>query len=79
MTRFSRYSGTATCVRIDADVTSIPDEAFFECGNILEVILPDGLQEIGEKAFCCCASLSKLLYPKVFVPLGLVHSAVAIN
>lgn len=75
MTRFRSYSRTTTsattcCVRIDADVTSIPDEAFFGHHDIVEVLLPDGLREIGEKSFCCCASLSKVSLPEGLLTIG---------
>ena len=56
----TRFTGTPTHIRIDADVTSIPELAFHNNHEIVEVILPEGLQEIGDTAFGGCTSLQTI-------------------
>lgn len=36
------------------NVTSISDYAFFECSGLTSVTIPDGITEIGSKAFSGC-------------------------
>jgi hypothetical protein len=62
MPGFTRYSGTETHIRIDPDVTLIP-ECAFENRDFVEVVLPEGLQEIGHCAFDGCTSLKTINLP----------------
>lgn len=39
-------------ITINAPISAIPAEAFYHCGNLQEVILPEGLESIGNSAFC---------------------------
>jgi hypothetical protein len=55
-----RYSSTMTHIGIDDDVTSIADYVFHRMHDIMEVVLPDCLQGIGEMAFAFCTSLMKI-------------------
>ena len=52
-----------TIVRIHPSVTEVEDEAFKNCYNLREVVLNEGLQKIGEKAFWTCTSLSSIKLP----------------
>ena len=45
------YEGDGKEVTVPADVKSIGDEAFAYCDHVTSVILPEGLQYIGKKAF----------------------------
>jgi len=62
MPGFARYSGTETHIRIDDDVTSIP-ECAFENRDVVDVVLPEGLKHIGHCAFDGCTSLQKINLP----------------
>ena len=46
----------------DAQLKTIGDDAFASCGDLTGVSFPEGLQTIGESAFCYCVSLSYLLF-----------------
>jgi hypothetical protein len=52
-----------THVRIDSSVRVIKDGAFYKCKLLKIVILNDGLEEIGKKAFYYCKSLEKIVIP----------------
>jgi hypothetical protein len=60
----TRFTGTPTHIRIDDDVTSIPNDAFHGNRVVVEVVLPEGLQEIGESAFGGCTSLQTITLPE---------------
>ncbi|MBO7090070.1 MAG: leucine-rich repeat domain-containing protein [Lentisphaeria bacterium] len=51
-----------TCA-IDPDTTHIRGRAFFGCGDLTDVRLPDGLKVIGERAFSGCTGLKELVLP----------------
>lgn len=44
--------------------TSIPDYAFSSCSNIEEIILCNGIKEIGYEAFYYCSNLTRIVIPK---------------
>ena len=46
-----------THVRVHRSVKSIPAGAFEDCRQLEEVVLPEGLQEIGENTFYGCRLL----------------------
>ena len=50
--------------------TEIPEFAFSRCDSLSEVILPNGIQRIGEKAFYNCSQLSHITIPKTVVECG---------
>lgn len=51
-------------------VTSIDDEAFYECYSLTSVALPDSLTSIGNKAFFNCESLSDIPLPDSLTSIG---------
>jgi len=51
-------------------VTCIGDYAFYDCGSLEMVILPDGLLEICESAFEACASLTSIEIPASIKRIG---------
>jgi len=57
---FSNYSGSATHIRIDPSVESIPDGAFHGNHKLVEVELPDSIRSIGNGAFYNCSSLKRI-------------------
>lgn len=51
----------------DRDVTSIGDYAFYYCGNLTTITIPDSVTEIGDYAFGNCRSLIHV-YCKTTIP-----------
>ncbi len=71
--RISGYEGSSATVFIPAEheglpVTAIKSSAFLYNNHITEVIITNGINKIGEKAFSSCISLKK-----VNLPEGLKH------
>ena len=44
-------------------VTSIRDHAFFECGKVISITIPQGVTKIGNYAFASCLSLKNITIP----------------
>ena len=57
-------------VIVEEDVTSLPDEAFRGCRQMVSVKLPDSLQSIGTAAFWMCVSLNAVTIPAGVTALG---------
>jgi hypothetical protein len=55
---------------VPASVTIIEDYAFYVCENLKNVILHDGLLEIGYQAFANCTSLSSITIPNSVTSIG---------
>lgn len=51
-------------VVIESDITSIGDNAFYGCNNIMSLIIEDGVEEIGKHAFSGCTGLDSLFIPQ---------------
>ena len=47
-------------ITFDRDVTTIGDEAFNNCDNLTEIIIPDSVTAIGEEAFASCYYLTSI-------------------
>ena len=54
-----------TRVRVKHSVRAIKEWAFHDCTRLMHVHLADckGLEEVEDKAFCGCTSLSKIVIP----------------
>ena len=52
-------------------VTSIGNEAFSRCFDLLSVSIPNSITSIGNEAFYCCHSLSSI--PLLSLPLVTIH------
>ncbi len=63
------YRGTERCVTLPAGVRCV-STAFFDCGTVEEVILPEGVAEIGELAFYGAAALEKITLPSTLRSVG---------
>lgn len=57
-------------VEILSGCTFIPDNAFYECSRLREVILPDTVTSIGDRAFYRCAYLTSAALPKGLTEIG---------
>ena len=50
-------------VRFHPSVNEADDMAFYNCSNLREVVLNEGLQTIGRNAFMLCRSLERITFP----------------
>ncbi|MBR1901452.1 MAG: leucine-rich repeat protein [Bacteroidaceae bacterium] len=57
------YKDVLTTVVIDAGVTNIGSNAFYECSKLESITLPDGITSIGTGAFYDCQELSAITIP----------------
>lgn len=48
----------------DLEVKSLAHKAFYECKDLKEIIIPEGVVSIGSDAFAFCSSLKSVLLPK---------------
>lgn len=56
-------NSAVTGVTIPDSVTSIPDAAFYNCGNLKTIRIPVSVTSIGNYAFADCPSLMTVTYP----------------
>jgi hypothetical protein len=54
---------TITELKIDGDVTSIGDRAYYGCTNLESVEIGEGVRKIGESAFAMCPNLKYVTIP----------------
>lgn len=47
-------------LNVDGKTVTIEDNAFCDCSNLTEIILPDGVISIGDSAFEDCSSLTEI-------------------
>ena len=72
----TRYSGsitipsTVTYKGVTYSVTSIGNSAFYRCGNLTSITLPEGVTNIGNSAFDECSSLTSIIIPRSVVSIG---------
>lgn len=59
----TKYIGEGGDVVIPDSVTSIGEEAFRDCKNLVSITIPDSVTSIGEKAFCNCGNLETINIP----------------
>lgn len=67
---FAAFESEIKDVVIEAGVTTVGDNAFYECYNVSEVTLPDGLVSVGDSAFYYCRELSELSIPDSVMVIG---------
>ena len=51
-------------------VTSIAEKAFFECSNLINVVIPESIKSIGNYAFGSCSNLYGMVLPDGFESIG---------
>ena len=64
------YQDSIRQLVVEEGVTSLPDEAFRGCGQMVSASLPDSLQSIGTAAFWMCSSLEAVTIPAGVTTLG---------
>ena len=57
-------------MKFDAPITSIGDEAFFDCGTLKRVIIPNSVTSIGGSAFYYCSSLTSVTIGNSVTSIG---------
>ncbi len=65
-----QYSGTISNVIVDDGVTSIGENAFYQCSSLREVVLPDSVASIGAQAFADCDGIVSVYLPATLASLG---------
>lgn len=53
-----------------SELTSIGNEAFYDCSKLKDVVLPEGLLTIGYSAFAICTSLESVVVPEGTLSIG---------
>lgn len=51
-------------------VTSISDEAFYDCNSLTSIIIPEGVTSIGDSAFRGCSGLTTITIPESVTSIG---------
>lgn len=64
------YGITLTNVTIGSGVTTIGENAFYDCDNLTSVIIPDSVTTIGGGAFDSCANLTSIVIPDSVNTIG---------
>ena len=59
---WNAYKNDITEVIVDKGITTVGDNAFYECLNLKSVVLPENLDSIGKRAFANCPKLSSLKF-----------------
>ena len=64
------YDNGKGVITFKKDITTIGKRAFYECDNLLEIFIPNSVEEIGESAFGYCASLVNITIPDGVTAIG---------
>ena len=57
-------------IRFDGDVTRVGAMAFYDCGNLKSISLPETVNAIGDRAFLWCSSLAQISLPEALTSIG---------
>jgi hypothetical protein len=67
---FAIYYSALTSVTIGNGVTSIEEEAFYDCSNLASVTIGNSVTSIGEEAFYCCFALTSVTIGNSVTSIG---------
>jgi hypothetical protein len=59
-----------TSITIPDGVTSIENDAFFQCSSLTSITIPDSVTSIGERAFYNCTKLTNITIPDSVTSIG---------
>lgn len=65
-----KYRGNGGNVEIPDNVTSIGDEAFYDCKSLTSIMISDSVTEIGFLAFGGCRNLTSITIPDSMTRIG---------
>lgn len=51
-------------------VSRIGNQAFYDCGSLFNITIPNSVVSIGENAFCACKSLTSITIPDHVISIG---------
>lgn len=76
MATITGFKGEPTYIEIPetidgCHVTEIRDNAFYECGTLRHIVLPDTIEKIGHHAFYACYSLESITIPDSVSEIGM--------
>ena len=57
-------------ILLPENLTSIGDEAFFECSSLTSITIPNSVTSIGNSAFSSCYSLTSITIPNTVTSIG---------
>ncbi len=57
-------------ITFDGEVTSIGDNAFYDCSSLTSVTIPNSVTSIGKRAFVYCSSLTSVTIPNGVTTIG---------
>lgn len=66
---FRRYGFIETVV-LPLGLTSIVQEAFYDCSSLKNIVIPSSVTSIGGNAFCYCSSLESIFIPREVTSIG---------
>ena len=64
------YPSASGSVSIPSSVTSIGDDAFFDCTSLTSITIPSSVTSIGDNAFYGCSSLTSITIPSSVISIG---------
>ena len=64
------YENGKGVISFDGEVTSIKDNAFFNCKSLTSVTIPNSVTSIGDDAFCDCTGLTSITIPNSVTIIG---------
>lgn len=70
---------SVTRLRIDRSVKIVPDLAFSERENLLEVYIDEGVEKIGYGVFYNCSSLRRIKFPSTLGVIGMLAFGFCLN